>query len=261
MNIAAYLTAPVPRWAALLTIAVSTGSGVGATYLILKRKHEEEYDERLNVEVANTVKFITTQANKPATPMDVPVVYENPNIEVQKADKFRSVLSEMARVEELTEDYRSTDEPTEPVEPTLQEISHNIFTDAKENPEWDPEAEAKLREGEEIFIIEHDEYFESEYQTIQVTWYAGDGVLADEKEEHIPIPESVVGKRALNNFGHGSRDPNIVYVRNEKLGIDVEVVHNDGKYTEQVQGFMQHEDMYGGGNRRRVLRNHPFDDD
>lgn len=258
MNIAAYLTAPVPRWAALLTIAVSTGSGVGATYLILKRKHEEEYEHRLDTEVANTVKFITTQANKPATPMDVAV--SDSVVEELKADKFRSVLSELSKSHEISEPYR-TDEPDEDLPETLQEIAHNVFTDARETPGWDPEVEAKLREGEEIFIIEHDEYFESEYQTIQVTWYAGDGVLADEKEEHIPIPESVVGKRALNNFGHGSRDPNIVYVRNEKLGIDVEVVHNDGKYTEQVQGFMQHEDIYGGGNRRRVLRNHPFDDD
>lgn len=256
MNVKSYLTAPIPRWAVLVTLAASTGGSIGGTYLILKRKHEEEFEARLEQEVAATVKFITSFDNKPATPMDVEVLKDR---EDEKADKFRGVLSEMSQYEDLVVETGYTDRP-EPEEPTLEEISHNIFTDAQETLDWDPAEEAKLREGQKIYIIEHDEYFGSDKQTIQLTWYMGDEVLADEKDEHIPIPESVVGDRALKSFGHGSRDENIVFVRNDKLDIDIEVSRVEGKYTEQALGFMQH-DAYVGGNRRRVLRNHPFDDD
>lgn len=104
--------------------------------------------------------------------------------------------------------------------------------------EDDPEEVAytdrdKRRNGDGPYVISYEEFSEehSDFSKTTISYFVGDDTLADEREEVIPDATSIVGNDALTRFGDGSHDKNIVYVRNEHIGVDYEVTRNPGKYS------------------------------
>ena len=47
-------------------------------------------------------------------------------------------------------------------------------------------------------------------------------------------PDSTVGLENMSQFGNGSDDHDIVYIRNNRIACDFEVVRNKGSYAELV---------------------------
>lgn len=81
------------------------------------------------------------------------------------------------------------------------------------------------------FHEEHDDYDKN-----SITYYAGDMALADETESLIvDIPNTVCPDFA-QNFGYNSGDEHIVYVRNDRLGIDFEISRDLDFYSVKVLG-------------------------
>lgn len=117
----------------------------------------------------------------------------------------------------------------------------NIFIDGRPivDEEWDLEAEEAKRDPAVPYVISHDEYMENTFAHPQSTfsYYSGDDVLANPDDVMVHDVEAVVGSENLSKFGHGSRDPKIVYVRNERLEMDIEVVCRDDKYSETVMNL------------------------
>lgn len=120
----------------------------------------------------------------------------------------------------------------------------NIFAGkepVEDEGEWDYEAELAIRaeNPDKPFILHHDEYFENEteFEQSTLTYYAGDDTLVDEQSMPVGDDASVVGNDALTAFGHGSKDKNVVYVRNEALEMDFEIVRSDLKFSVHVLGF------------------------
>lgn len=230
MDVKGYLTAPIPRWVALSVAISSTVTAATAAYLITRRKLDVEMDRRLEEEVAKSKKFFSN--------LEAEKEYVTPQ---QKLKEIVRDLNDESRIVEETiveEGYVTSDATGD-----LVEVAKNVFTDAKQT-ELDPE-DIEARDPEKPYIITEKEFFEDDRQTITLTWFEGDEVLADEKDEHIPDIDRVVGEDNLLRFGVGSGDPNVLYVRNEKMEVDFEVVKNEGKYTEQILGFVQHEDSIG----------------
>lgn len=124
-----------------------------------------------------------------------------------------------------------------------EEESRNVFRDPARIEGWDQEAEEAARNPLQPYVISHDEFEENAYEHQQntLTYYAGDDILADEREVHIEDVEGLVGIENLKLFGHGSRDSNVVYIRNERVEIDFEVTLNRGTYAEEVIG-LEHSD-------------------
>lgn len=123
----------------------------------------------------------------------------------------------------------------------------NIFVNGTPivDGDWDMEAEEAKRNPAQPYVISHDEFMENSYEHPQhsLTYYAGDDVLVDERDEMINDVERLVGTSSLGLFGHGSRDPNIVYVRNENPGVeaDFEIALSHNKFSEEVMG-LRHSD-------------------
>ncbi len=120
----------------------------------------------------------------------------------------------------------------------------NVFAGrapVEDEAEWDYAHEQAIRDAnpDEPFIIHHDEYFENEteYEQGTLTYYEGDDTLVDDKDMPVPDESSVVGDDALTAFGHGSKDKNVVYVRNYSLEMDFEIVRSNGKFSVEVLGF------------------------
>jgi hypothetical protein len=68
---------------------------------------------------------------------------------------------------------------------------------------------------------------------VTLMYYAGDDILVDELDVPIYNYQKIVGEL---KFGHGSQDPNIVYVRNEKLQLEYEILNNPESFQVEVLG-------------------------
>lgn len=135
------------------------------------------------------------------------------------------------------------DVPQEARAPVEEESeTKNIFED-REPPvdNWDQEHEENSRDPKVPYVIHKDEHGEKEYTETTLTYYVLDDVLADERDTIIEDQDMVVGAANLDKFGHGSQDANIVYVRNDELGVDVEVCRSQQAYAEAVHGFKHSE--------------------
>jgi hypothetical protein len=134
------------------------------------------------------------------------------------------------------------------------EVTRNVFVAATIDPAtWDYEVEKADREVNPgvPYVISFEEFAENEgsHEQATLTYYAGDDILADAKDDPIDNTEKVVGDDNLLRFGHGSSDPNVVYVRNEALDLDFEIVKSNGEFAREVLGFIEHSDQRGS--RRR----------
>lgn len=131
---------------------------------------------------------------------------------------------------------------------TEVDVKVNIFDRARASQGvWDYEQELLLRaelSPEEPYIISRDEYMANEttYEQTTLTYYAGDDILSDDQDKPVEDSERTVGNLNLQRFGHGSKDPKMVYIRNDRMEMDFEVLHDDGKFAELVHGYIEHSD-------------------
>jgi hypothetical protein len=132
-------------------------------------------------------------------------------------------------------DPRPTPPPVPVREPSTSEIieSENVF-EKLSTEEWDYEAEVASRSPDVPYVIHQDEYSDQGFTGVTLTYYEADNILVDDDNKPVDNKERLVGN-ALARFGHGSRNPHIVYVRNETLSIDVEVVKDSGSYADKLR--------------------------
>ena len=67
-------------------------------------------------------------------------------------------------------------------------------------------------------------------------------MLVDENEDVVTDITNTIGDEALLSFGEISEDPDIVYVRNEKLAVDIEIIRMQESYKEVVLGMVDEDD-------------------
>lgn len=214
----------------LNTVVSATIGGIlggVVTYLSVKRT----FDLRLDQEVANvkrhyalirkdpeTVKIFGNSENQPPTDPIGEVV--------EQGRAFIQDLGYSGSSEESDEPDSDGDQPEE-------DTVFNAF-DIKDSTE---ETYEKI-EGAPYIISSEDFYnSENDFDKITVSYYEGDDTLVDEREQPINDPEPVVGNRHLSMFGFKSDDPNIVYVRNERLSTDFEIMYEEGEYAVRVLGI------------------------
>lgn len=140
------------------------------------------------------------------------------------------------------------------VEPEVEETEvKNVFEEAQPTHEWDWHKERRRRSPDIPYVIHIDEREELDFQSVTLTYFEGDNVLCDERDEVIGLDErdELVGENNLDRFGHGSGDVSVVYIRNDKLELIYEVVKSPNAYAEEVHGF-SHGDYYKNLERMRI---------
>lgn len=118
--------------------------------------------------------------------------------------------------------------------------THNVFEVVHESGPWDYALEIADREANpgNPYVVSYEEYVGNEVNHDQqtLTYYAGDDTLADMRDVPIDNTDYTVGDDNLTRFGHGSHDPNVVYIRNERSGSDYEVIRSEGTFEQEVMG-------------------------
>lgn len=176
--------------------------------------------------------------------VDIPLVEEEPVVEEAileevMAEATLDDLAEEAIFDEVDEEVM-WDTPIEVPEERLI----NIFT---VDDDWNYELEYEKR-GNGIYIIHADEYIQGDYEFKQetVTYYVEDDIMADMEDTPIYNYYDRMGEL---KFGHGSKDKNVVYIRNERLNREWEVLRHHGSYEVEVKGLYN-----DGGELKHSLR-------
>lgn len=104
---------------------------------------------------------------------------------------------------------------------------------------WDWDEEKAQRSEEVPYVIHQNEWnevSEDSYQQVVYTYYAKDDVLVDTEDGHpVPHGDLVVGQENLK-WGHGSDDADVVFVRNDRLELDIQICRSPLSYEEEVLG-------------------------
>lgn len=139
----------------------------------------------------------------------------------------------------------------------------NAFDHDEPQPEpadpWNQQLEMQNRGAVHPYVIHKDEFDanEDDQEQVTLTYFSGDDVLSDERDTVMAEPDAIVGLDNLQKFGHGSGDPNVVYIRNPRLEVDYEVIRSEGTFAQEVHGFADGDLRHSERRRRRVR----FDDE
>ena len=249
---------------------LSLGLGAAAGYVFAQRRLEEKFAAIATKEIAEAKRFYGMLNKKAefATPesaveslglVDEAAEHVGKATDAVKAlRKYRGDDGIMATVlkEAAPHVEDEHDNPTTEIDEDLDENGNFIIPDEVEENPFKYEEEIKHRTSEFPYVISREEFFENDgdNEQVSITYYAGDDVLVDERDEPIPDADSTVGDENLLRFGEGSGDRHIVYIRNETLNLDFEVAMSVNKYTEEVLGLTESSTSIKHSSDRRELR-------
>lgn len=201
------------------TAVLSLAAGAVSGYFFAKHQLQAKFDEQLKEEIEFTKKFYAKL---------------HKTDEFETPEKAAAALIPQEAVDALIQYQGKTNYHN--IGKDGEEVVRNIFS---ETSSTEIEREIANRTEEAPYIISVKEYSENElgHEQSTLTYYEGDGVLADEKDEHIPNIDEAVGDNNIPRFGHRSDDPNTLFVRNCSLEMDFEIIRNQGKYKELVLGM------------------------
>jgi len=216
-------------------LGVAVGSVAG--YFVAKSRLEAKYAQFASEEIAQAKDYYSMLHKKdeyatPGAVLDKRMPTTPGDLDDSVIDMGREV-PDVEILERVVKGLRYG-----PPDVVVQEpVKRNVFADHTDDPEEDEEPD----DGSNIRIISVNEFMAGELNHAQVTltYFAADDVLADDSDMPIEDVEATVGIANLERFGHRSKDPKVVYVRNVKLSTDFEICHHEGSFAESVHGIVQ----------------------
>ena len=146
-----------------------------------------------------------------------------------------------ARDEAMREAGYSAEERTEhlrPLKPPVPVAPAIVIVPPDDRPVWDYAKQLEGRLNGEPYVVHQDEFMQSTtgYPKVTYTYFAIDDVLVDDANDHpLPHADIIVG---LNNlqFGHGTDDKDVVFVRNDERQLEMEICRVNKSYEEEILG-------------------------
>lgn len=227
-----------------------TVCGCVAGYFVVKGKLSAKYERILEEEIAKSKEYYLGRLEK------TQVIEEKPDLE----EVVQTLGYKNGKVAYDKVDAQVPSEEAAP-KPELANVFETPQPEQEATePEWDWAAEVKSRTDDEPFIIHRDEWNtgEMEYEQASLTYFEGDDVLINDLDRVIEDQDKVIGLANMLKWGHGSGDPNVLYIRNAVLGMDLEVTRSMGSYASEVHGLEAEDELKHSGHRVRPRRR--FDD-
>lgn len=238
------------------TLAGAAVGAVGTYFIGLKQVEKRlalEYEKQIEAEMDNLDNYyrMKHKAKEYSTPEKAVKALVEPEPEEEPVDDRAS----REEYEKKAAKYMNKTE--DPESEGLVKVSRNVFTNVPED-EWDQDEENKTRDPNRPYVISYEEYIEQDpkYSQSELTYYEGDNIVADEADEPIDDEDGLYGgDETLRKFGHGSQDPNVVYVRNEKIALEMCITKTGGSFEEAVFGAVRH------SSDRHILKKFRGDDE
>lgn len=227
-------------------VGAGVGIAIGFTvgYKVAEKRLKTKYSKLAEEEISEMREHYQQKmvAVEPKPPLD-------------KVVKERYSEIELQAIKETNAQFPPEEEVQEGV--VVQEVQETTQVNVFNEDGWDYAAEISKRDPEVPYIIHVDEFTQNEpdHDQLTYTYYEVDDVLADQQENTIDDMDAVIGLGNLGRWGHGSKDEHIVYIRNEEMKTDFEVVRDRGSFAEETRRNIRH----SYDRRRRIQRG--FDDD
>lgn len=189
--------------------------GAAAGSYITYQKMVEDEEERINAEVETALGRLRCK-EKPASGSNA-----NATEEVTKALKEAN----LAYVE-VAKQYREFEEDAE----EMNDADLNKHLAEREHPTDDEKEKTPV-----IYEITRDEYDESDFVGLTYTYFNEDDILLDEGDDVVDKPEELVG----DMLSHFDDRQEVMYVRNNALGIDFEIIRRFSSYAEDILGVTE----------------------
>jgi hypothetical protein len=211
---------------------VSAAVGLAVGYKVAEKRLAAQFEERLERETAEMKTFYQNVKKPYSTPEEaVADLIPQPETVVVPAMVDPREKAQKVQYNKIvkTEEYVAVEDESEEGAAAAEEelIHQNIFE--------------SVRDTENPYIISEDDFMGNEtgYEQATLTFYVKGGVLADEREDVIDDMTNTTGNDFPSRFGSGSDNENVVYIRNEKLQMEFEVLKSDRSYEEDVLGMDQ----------------------
>jgi hypothetical protein len=246
------------------TSLISLGIGIVSGYFVARKQLEAEYVAITEKEIAEAKDFYSAlnKKGKYATPKSAAkdLLPDDLADESKKTRHKREQFAKTKEAAQAVRDYRgeSKKKAEEQVENDQGNIENFISPDG-----FDYDEEIKLRTPHAPYIITKEEFFENEdeFEQVSVTYFLDDDVVSDGTDEPIDNVDDVLGEENIVQFGKGSGDPHIVYIRNEKLMLDFEVLKDESSFGEKIRGFMAHTNARSSRKRDKKIKFKRGDDE
>jgi hypothetical protein len=249
---------------------LGVGAGGAAAYFLTKRMLEEKYRQIADDEIDEMREHYHAKvvASESKGSLEEIVRERGYAAEPEPTQPPMAVTPPAAVVEAAEEDEEDDEEheifvaPETAVSPEVVNAFDKYGDDvvrSEDGDVWDWHKERRNRSPNRPYVIHIDEREEYDtYDGVTYTYYEEDDVLCNERDEVVGKDErdTLVGEANLNKFGHGSDDPTVVYVRNDRLEMIMEICQSPNSYAEEVHGFEPDPELRHSDRRRR-----PFDDD
>jgi hypothetical protein len=238
----------------ILAIGAFVGGALAgpAGYFFAKKKLTKHFEQVLLEEVQDAKAFY--KAIQKPDPTELAQKHIMEDVDDITEEDLRETVRELHYVsDELVQEEEAADIQEaieEEIEHEEQSRHRNVFRDSPPPKDpWNQADEEALREELDVgspYVVSFDEFQEhGDYDNITLTYFEEDDVLVDERDQPIEEVESVVGGDNLTKFGHGSKDNNVVYIRNNRLEADFEVMRSRGSFAKEILGFIEHSDKSG----------------
>lgn len=224
----------------IVAAAAATAVGFGVGFFTAKKLLTEGYADLATAEIEEAKEFYKNLY----APKAQPDVLSGADLrEVTPSDAVDGVNQLMEPAVEAVRTY--TGDFDEQQVTQVRNIFKNDGTEVDVIQDvWDIDTEMRMRTEDAPFIISHEEFLQGEkdYEQAAVTYYEEDETLVDERDQMIPDKDEKVGDHNLLRMGHGSDDPNKLYVRNDVIEVDFEIARSNGSYAREVLGFEHSDD-------------------
>lgn len=155
------------------------------------------------------------------------------------------------RLEDFVDQYR--DRPVAPggvTYPAQHVFDDDQDDDAEEKTPEEPQSSVPewktVRDPNGPYLISIDEYMdqnETPFIKVEMTYFEGDDVLVDIRGEVAPEIDRTVGLNNLDKWGQGTTDADVVYIRNERLEVDIELTRDEGTYSRKILGIIPEDEL------------------
>jgi hypothetical protein len=226
-------------WKVAYAKAEAKYSEISATEIAEARDHYNDKVVALENEASKgDLEEIVRERGYVSEEADEPEMSASPPMAVTPPAAVRDRAAEIAE----SEDEAAGEPPDdEGLEVAPEPVTRNVFRDHGEPEDvWDWPTERAQRSPLRPYVIHLDEREERQaYDVVTYTYYEQDDVVCNERDEPLSEEERerIIGEENLGKFGHGSRDATVVYVRNDKLEMDMEIIQSPNSFAEEVHGF------------------------
>lgn len=189
----------------VVVFAVGAAIGSAVTYAVMKPKYERMVQEEVDAFKRDFVECMTDMQ-----------AHSDDEEECEDEDEERPRQINWDELEDLDEEDEEEDD----------EDLNEYEAIARQYVSEEGGAETVAKEP---YVISPYDFDENGFRTMELTYYA-DEILEDEDHEIVTDVDDLLGKGSLNTFGDYEEDS--VFVRNEKLRIDFQILKDPRTYEE-----------------------------